>query len=100
MEKTKLITYEYGAMSTKFKLEAEHKLTAYATMCLHYQNNAPMMVIYSPESAKEDSWMDPSGKIAERLDEIFGGKDSFDNYLEGHKDEIRACYKSIEKIEG
>ena len=32
--------YEYGAMSSKFPLVAENKLTAYATMCLHYQENA------------------------------------------------------------
>jgi len=90
--------YVYGAMSTKYKLTAKNKLTAYATMCLHYQNSAPILVIYSPEECKEDSWFNPSGKISERFNEVFGGENSFDKYLENNQDEIRECYKSIEKI--
>lgn len=92
--------YEYGAMSTKFKLVAKNKLTAYATMCLHYQNNSHMMVIYTPEECKEDSWMNITGQISERLDEVFGGKDSFDKYLENNPKDIKECYDSIEKIVG
>lgn len=80
--------YEYGAMSSKFKLLAKNKLTAYATM----------MVIYTPEECKEDSWTNITGKITERLDEVFGGIGSFDKYLEEHPDEIRECYKSIERV--
>lgn len=90
--------YEYGAMSSKFKLVAKNKLTAYATMCLHYQSNAHMMVIYTPEECKEDSWTNITGQISERLDEVFGGVGSFDKYLEEHPDEIRECYKSIERV--
>jgi len=76
--------YEYGAMSTKFKLVAKNKLTAYATMCLHYQSNAHMMVIYTPEECKEDSWTNITGQISERLDEVFGGVGAFDKYLENN----------------
>ena len=90
--------YEYGAMSSKYELEAENKLTAYATMCMHYQNSAPLVVIYSPESAKDDQWTSFDGKIAARLDEIFGGPDSFDNYLENNIEAIRACYDSIKQV--
>ncbi len=92
--------YEYGAMSTKFKLVAKNKLTAYATMCLHYQSNAHMMVIYTPEECKEDSWTNITGQISERLDEVFGGDGSFDKYLENNIEEIRECYKTIEKVVG
>lgn len=90
--------YEYGAMSSKYELEADNKLTAYATMCLHYQNSAPLVVIYTPESAKDDQWTSFDGKIAARLDEIFGGPDSFDKYLQNNIDAIRACYDSIKQV--
>jgi hypothetical protein len=92
------VTYEYGVMSSTFSLVATNKLTAYAVMCVQYNQNAPLVVIYSPESSKEDSWMSFNGKIAERLDEIFGGKDSFDKYIESNKEEIKACYRTIKKI--
>ena len=90
--------YEYGAMSSKFKLKATNKLTAYATMVLHYDRSAHMLVIYSPESSKEDSWMDITGKVSERLDDVFGGPDAFDKYCEDHIEDIRACYNSIERL--
>lgn len=93
-----MVKYEYGAMSSKYQLEAENKLTAYATMCLHYQNSAPILVIYSPEESKDDSWFAMDGKISERLDEIFGGKDSFDKYFNENTEKIRECYKSIKKL--
>lgn len=93
-----MTTYEYGAMSSKYSLQAENKLTAYATMVLHYQSKANLLVIYEPESSKDDSWFAIDGKISDRLDEIFGGKDSFDKYLDGHIEEIKACYKSIKKV--
>lgn len=92
------VIYEYGAMSSKFKLLAKNKLTAYATMCLHYQQNSHLMVIYTPEECKEDSWTDLNGQISERLDEVFGGSGSFDKYFENNIEEIKICYKSIEQI--
>jgi hypothetical protein len=79
--------YEYGAMSTKFKLVAKNKLTAYATMCLHYQRNSHIMVIYTPEECKEDSWTNFTGQISERLDEVFGGEGAFDKYFENNIEE-------------
>jgi len=85
-------------MSSKYELEAENKLTAYATMCLQYQSSSHLIAIYSPEESKQDSWMSFTGQISERLDEIFGGKDSFDKYIDEHISEIKACYKSIKKI--
>lgn len=94
MEKTK---YEYGAMSSRYSLMASEKLVAYATMVYHYDRSAHLLVIYLPEDAqKEDGWTNFSGKISDRLDEIFGG--SFDEFVEGHIDEIRECYKTIERV--
>ena len=92
------IPYEYGAMSSKYRLLASNKLTAYAAMCLHYQESSHMIAIYSPESSREDHWISFTGQISERLDEIFGGKDSFDKYLENNIEEIKKCYKSITQI--
>lgn len=90
--------YEYGVMISKFKLSAKNKLTAYATMCLHYQSNAHLIVIYSPEEAKKDSWTNITGQIYERLDEVFGGDGAFNKYLENNIGEIKECYKSIERL--
>lgn len=90
--------YQYGAMSSKYELEAENKLTAYATMILHYNDSAHLVAIYEPIESKEDSWMSFTGQISERLDEIFGGKDSFDKYLNKNIESIKKCYKSIKKI--
>jgi hypothetical protein len=81
--------YQYGAMSSKYELEAENKLTAYATMVLHYNSSAHLVAIYEPIESKEDSWMSFTGQISERLDEIFGGKDSFDKYLEDNLETIK-----------
>jgi hypothetical protein len=90
--------YEYGAMSSKYKLEATNKLTAYATMILHYRNSPHLMVVYEPETCKEDSWFNPTGKISERLDEIFGGEGSFDKYLSENIEAVRSCYKTITQV--
>ena len=92
------VTYEYGVMSSKFRLYATNKLTAYATMVLHYSNSPHLVAIYSPEESKSDSWLSFDGKCSERLDEIFGGKDSFDKYLKEHISEIRECYKGVKRL--
>lgn len=90
--------YTYGAMSSKFQLKAENKLTAYATMVVHYDRSAHLLMIYSPESSKDDQWASFDGKISARLDEVFGGEGSFDNYLESHIDEITECYKTVKRL--
>lgn len=90
--------YEYGSMSSLYRIEAENKLTAYATMVLHYQSSAHLIAIYEPIESKEDSWLNPMGQISERLDEIFGGENSFDKYLESNIEEIKTCYKTIKQI--
>ncbi len=90
--------YEYGAMSSKFSLKAKNKLTAYCVMLLHYGKSNHMVVIYTPESSKEDQWASVDGKISERLDEIFGGEGSLDKYLKENRAEIIECYKTIEKL--
>jgi hypothetical protein len=92
------VEYQYGAMSSKFRLYATNKLTAYASMVLHYRNQPHLVVVYLPEECKEDSWMSFDGKCSDRLDEIFGGKDSFDKYLKSNIEEIRKCYKSIKRL--
>lgn len=90
--------FEYGAMSSKYSIEAENKLTAYAAMVVHYDRSAHLIVIYAPEESREDSWIDFTGKISERLDEIFGGKDSFDKYVQSHIPEIKKAFDSIKKL--
>lgn len=95
---SKMKTFEYGAMSSRFEIKAENKLTAYAVMCLHYQNNAPLIAIYSPEECKKDSWMSFDGKISARLDEVFGGENAFDEYLKNNITAIKACYKTIKRL--
>jgi hypothetical protein len=97
--KTGMITFEYGVMSSKYSCEAENKLTAYVTMCLHFDSYNHMIALYEPkEIVKDDSWMDITGKVSARLDEIFGGENGFDKYVESHVKEIRACYKTIKQL--
>ena len=90
--------YKYGAMSSRWQLEAPDKFTAYATVVCHYNQSAHMVVVYEPIECKEDSWCSFDGKISERLDEIFGGKDSFDKFVESNIEQIKVCYKSIKRL--
>lgn len=72
MGKTK---FKYGAVSSVWELEADNKLTAYAAMCCHFDRNSHLIALYEPKEVVEgDSWLNPFGKIAKRLDEIFGGE--------------------------
>ena len=94
------VVYEYGAMSTKYRLVANDKLTAYATMVMHYNRSNHLVAIYVPESSKQDQWTSFTGQVSDRLDEIFGGDGSFDKYFDDNSSEIQNCYDSIEKIVG
>jgi len=94
-----MITFEYGAMSSRFSCEAEDRLTAYVTMCYHYGGNNHMIALYEPkEIVKGDSWMNITGQVSQRLDEIFGGKGAFEEYLKTHIKEIKACYATIKRL--
>ncbi len=90
--------YEYGAVSSRYSIESENKLTAYATVVLHYRNNPHLVFIYKPEEATKDSWFSMDGKCSERLDEIFGGNGEFVKYLQNNMDEIGKCYDSIKQL--
>lgn len=91
--------FEYGAMSSRFSLEADNKYTAYAAMLLHYGRNNHLIALYEPEEVvKNDSWLNIFGKIAERLDEIYGGEGKFDDYFEAHQEDISKAYKTIRQI--
>ncbi len=91
--------YEYGAMSSKYRIEATNKLTAYATMVYHFGNSNHLVAIYSPEESKKDSWLNPFGVgVAERLDEIFGGENAFDKYVEDNIEDIKKCMDTIEQL--
>lgn len=96
----KMIIFEYGAMSSVWKLQAESKFTAYVAMVMHFNRNAHLIALYEPKEIIEgDSWINPfTGKISKRLDEIFGGEGAFDKYAEEHIDEIKKAYDSIEQI--
>lgn len=89
--------FEYGAMSSKYSIEADDKLTAYAGMIIHFGGNAAMIAIYSPEESKEDSWLFAS-PLEKRLDEIFGGEGAFFKYLDEHQDAIKATCNTIKKL--
>jgi hypothetical protein len=90
--------FEYGAMSSKFSIEAENKLAAYVAICTHYNRSAHLVVIYSPEECKGDQWTSFDGKISKRLDEIFGGPGAFEEYTDKNIDAITEAYKSIKRI--
>lgn len=95
----KIATFEYGAMSSRYSLQAESKLTAYVAMVAHFGNNNHMIALYEPqEIVKNDSWLNPLGYVSKRLDEIFGGEGSFDKYVEEHIEEVREAYKTIKQI--
>lgn len=94
-----MTTFEYGVMSSKFSCEAENKLTAYVAMIYHYDRNSHMVVLYEPEDiVKDDIWVSFDGKISKRLDEIFGGEGAFDQYVEDHLKEIKACFNTIKRL--
>lgn len=94
-----MTTFEYGAMSSRYSLEAEDKKTAYAAMVYHFGRNNHLIALYEPEEiVKNDSWLNPFGQVAERLDEIFGGEGSFDKYVKEHIEEIRTAYHTIKQI--
>ena len=91
--------FEYGIMSSKYSIEAENKLTAYAAMNIHFDpGSAGLITIYSPEeSRKNDSWL-LAYPIVKRLDEIFGGDGSFFKYLDDHQDEIKKTLDTIKQL--
>lgn len=92
--------YEYGVMSSKFSLEADNNLTAYATMVLHfahYEEDASLIAIYAPEEAKKDSWL-LADNVEERLDAIFGGKGKLLEYIKEHAGEIYDTFDTIQKL--
>ena len=91
--------FEYGGMSSKYSIESENKLTAYAAMIIHFGPAAAVFIaIYSPEeSRKADSWL-LAYPLNKRLDEIFGGDGSFFKYLDEHQDEIKNALDTIEQL--
>ena len=95
----KIQTYEYGAMSSRYSIEADNKLTAYAGMIAHFGRNNHLIALYEPQDiVKNDSWLNPLGQVAKRLDEIYGGEGSFDKYVEEHLDEIREAMDTIKVL--
>ena len=91
--------FEYGAMSSRYSIEAEDKLTAYAAMLIHFGRSNHLIALYAPKDiVKNDSWLNPFGKISARIDEIFGGEGSFDKYVEEHIPEIKKALESIEQL--
>jgi len=94
-----LVNYEYGAMSSKYTLQAENKYTAYVAMVYHYNSNAHLIMLYEPkEVVKPDVWINLMGQITHRLDEIFVEVGSFDEYYDNHIPQINAAYDSIKQL--
>lgn len=97
--KTKHMIYEYGVMSSKYSIEADNKLTAYAAMIIQFNSIPQLIAIYSPkESAENDSWLMRINDLQQRLDEIFGGDGEFEKYLYEHPDEIKKACKTIKTL--
>ena len=93
------MTYEYGAMSNKYSIEADNKLTAYAAMIIQFNSLPQLIAIYSPkESVENDSWLMRTNDLQQRLDEIFGGEGEFSKYLLEHSNEIKEACKTIKKL--
>ena len=89
--------FEYGAMSSKYSIEADDKLTAYAGMILHFGGNAKLIALYSPEECKQDSWL-MATPLEDRLNEVFGGEGFF-KYLDDNEEKVRAACDTIKKID-
>lgn len=91
--------YEYGVMSSKYSIETDNKLTAYAAMIIQFNSVPHLVAIYSPkESAENDSWLMRTNDLQQRLDEIFGGDGEFMKYLNKHPNEIKEVCKTIKKL--
>ena len=86
-------------MSSKYSIEAENKLTAYAAMIMYLgPASTAFITIYSPEeSRKNDSWL-LAYPIVKRMDEVFGGEGSFFKYLGKHQDEINKTLDTIKRL--
>ena len=57
-ERKEKIIFEFGAMSSRCRLQAENKFTAYAAMVLYFYRNPYLVALYEPEDlAKQDSWL-------------------------------------------
>lgn len=92
------MVFEYGAMSSKYSIEADNKLTAYAAMVIQFCHNPFLVAIYAPEECKNDSWLMRMDDLEARLDEIFGGEGAFQKYLAEHKEEIGAACKTVKTL--
>jgi hypothetical protein len=80
-------------------VQAKNKLTAYVCMVMHYDTQAFAVIIFEPkELVKDDQWCSFDGKIAARLDEIFGGDNAFDIYCENNIEDIKDCYATRKKL--
>jgi hypothetical protein len=95
---TKKIVFEYGAMSSRYSIEADNKLIAYAGMMFHFGSNSyHMIALYEPKKIVEnDSWLMQLTGMQERLDEIFDG--DFDGYVENHLSEIKSAMETIKEL--
>ena len=91
--------FEYGIMSSKYSIEAENKLTAYAAMIMHLgPASTAFITIYSPEESRKNDSQLLAYPIVKRLDEVFGGEGSFFKYLGKHQDEINKTLDTIKRL--
>ena len=93
------MTFEYGAMSCRYSIEAEDKRTAYVAMVAHFGRKCHLIALYEPaEIVKNDSWHNLLGDVSKRLDEIFGGDGEFDKYVDENIEEVKAALKTIKQL--
>lgn len=92
------ITFEFGVMSSKYSVTAKNKLTAYCAMLFHYQEKPQLVVIYSPEKYKEDSWTNFDGRTEAILNELFSEFGGYESYMKDNIQIIKKAIKTIKKI--
>ena len=92
-----MIKIEYGAMSSKYEVTANDKLTAYAAIVLQYGCSAGMVAIYTDEY-KSDCWLNFDGSTLEKLDNLYGGNGYFLKYLQLNAEEIKKANKTIKQL--
>ena len=86
--------YEYGAMSSRYSLEAENHLVAISAMLLHYGRSNHLVVVYQPKDVP--AWFSFDGRISARLEEIFGG--DVEDFIKNNDGAVKAAYRSIQEV--
>ena len=78
----------------KYQVETFNILDAYAAMYIEFNVNIILVKLYSPTEVLKDNWTLNKDKFFG----LFGGRDSFNKYLQERKSEIEEVYLTIKRI--